>query len=90
MFINTVGQNDLRSADLLATTGDFLRIWELVDDPRYGQSNLINSSARSNHRHMQQLVRKAELVNVSFYLSFSPLYSPVYINRGSSLIFVLH
>ncbi|RCH88119.1 ddb1 and cul4 associated factor 7 [Rhizopus stolonifer] len=58
-------KNDSRSSDLLATTGDILRIWELVDDPRYGQSNNINSSSRNNAgKSMQQLVKKAELVNM--------------------------
>ncbi|CAO3619537.1 unnamed protein product [Mucor fragilis] len=60
-------KNDARNSDLLATTGDILRIWELVDDPRHGQSNSINSSSRANsnnHHHMQQLVKKAELVNM--------------------------
>ncbi|CAO3633563.1 unnamed protein product [Mucor hiemalis] len=60
-------KSDARNSDLLATTGDILRIWELVDDPRYGQSNSINSSSRANNnpnRHMQQLVKKAELVNM--------------------------
>lgn len=69
-----ISKSDLRNADLLATTGDVLRIWELVDDPRYGQSNLINSSTRANHRHIQQLVKKAELVNVSNYLKEEELH----------------
>jgi hypothetical protein len=64
-------QSDARSSDLLATTGDILRIWELVDDPGYGQSNSINSSSRANNntdRHQQRLVKKAELVNVSAFV----------------------
>lgn len=70
-------QSDARNSDLLATTGDILRIWELVDDPRYGQSNSINSSSRANNnpnRHMQQLVKKAELVNVRINVFFYILY----------------
>jgi hypothetical protein len=37
-----------------------------VDDPRYGSSNTITgSSARNNGSYpMQQLIKKAELVNV--------------------------
>lgn len=69
IFLLSPQQSDARNSDLLATTGDILRIWELVDDPRYGQSNSINSSSRANNnpnRHMQQLVKKAELVNVMY------------------------
>ncbi|KAI9270247.1 WD40-repeat-containing domain protein [Helicostylum pulchrum] len=60
-------KSDARSSDLLATTGDILRIWELVDDPGYGQSSNINTSSRANnnaHPHQQRLVKKAELVNM--------------------------
>ncbi|OBZ87289.1 DDB1- and CUL4-associated factor 7 [Choanephora cucurbitarum] len=59
-------KSDARNSDLLATSGDILRIWELVDDPRYGQSNNINSSSRNTSgRSMQQLVKKAELMKQS-------------------------
>ncbi|EIE77794.1 hypothetical protein RO3G_02498 [Rhizopus delemar RA 99-880] len=42
---------DARNSDLLATTGDILRIWELVDDPRYGSTNSITTR---NSNHMKQ------------------------------------
>ncbi|KAI7904532.1 WD40-repeat-containing domain protein [Cokeromyces recurvatus] len=58
-------RNDARNNDLLATTGDILRIWELVDEPRYLNTNSINSSSRTNNnRTIQKLVKKAELVNM--------------------------
>ncbi|KAI9023846.1 WD40-repeat-containing domain protein [Phycomyces nitens] len=60
-------RGDSRNQDLLATTGDILRIWELVDNPRYGtNSNTINSSSgrASPAYYQQQLVKKADLVNM--------------------------
>ncbi|KAF7732325.1 ddb1 and cul4 associated factor 7 [Apophysomyces ossiformis] len=60
-------QGEARNTDLLATTGDILRIWELIDNPRYGTtSNSINSSSglSSPAYYMQQLVKKSELVNM--------------------------
>ncbi|KAI7862151.1 WD40-repeat-containing domain protein [Spinellus fusiger] len=58
-------RGDSRNQDLLATTGDILRIWELVDNPRYGtNTNTINSSKRASSAYQQQLVKKAELVNM--------------------------
>ncbi|ORY93763.1 WD40-repeat-containing domain protein [Syncephalastrum racemosum] len=59
-------KGDSRRPDLLATSGDILRLWELVDHPRYGStSNSINSSSgrTSPQYHMQQLVKKSELAN---------------------------
>ena len=53
-----------RSTDLLATTGDILRLWELVDNPHYGKtSNSINGRNTPAY-FTQQLIKKAELVNV--------------------------
>ncbi|KAG0175001.1 ddb1 and cul4 associated factor 7 [Apophysomyces sp. BC1034] len=60
-------KGESRNTDLLATTGDILRIWELVDNPRYERtSNSINSSSgrASPAYYMQQLVKKSELVNM--------------------------
>ncbi|KAI8389252.1 WD40-repeat-containing domain protein [Blakeslea trispora] len=81
-------KNDARNSDLLATTGDILRIWELVDDPRYGQSNNINSSSRntSSNRSMQQLVKKAELVNMKQSDFCAPLTSFDWNETDPSLI----
>ncbi|KAI9354489.1 WD40-repeat-containing domain protein, partial [Pilaira anomala] len=56
-------KGDARNSDLLATTGDILRIWELVDDPGYGQTNSINSSSRANtntDRHQQRLMKQSD------------------------------
>ncbi|KAI9311273.1 WD40-repeat-containing domain protein [Dichotomocladium elegans] len=51
-------KNDSCRGDLLATTGDALRIWELLDHPHYGiANNSINSSTRRSSpstRHSKQ------------------------------------
>ncbi|ORZ17050.1 WD40-repeat-containing domain protein [Absidia repens] len=58
-----------KTTDLLATAGDILRLWELVDNPHYGMtSNSIsggNGGRKSPAYYTQRLVKKAELVNVS-------------------------
>ncbi|KAG0746690.1 hypothetical protein G6F57_009560 [Rhizopus arrhizus] len=76
---------DARNSDLLATTGDILRIWELVDDPRYGSTNSI-TTRNSNHVHTQQLVKKAELVNMKQSDFCAPLTSFDWNETDPSLI----
>ncbi|KAI9469092.1 MAG: WD40-repeat-containing domain protein [Benjaminiella poitrasii] len=59
-------RNDARNNDLLATTGDILRIWELANEPRYLHTNSINGSSRvsnGNNRTIQQLIQKSQLEN---------------------------
>ncbi|CDH57382.1 wd40 repeat-like protein [Lichtheimia corymbifera JMRC:FSU:9682] len=76
-------------SDLLATTGDILRIWELIDHPRYGStSNSINSSSRRNSPpyYMQQLVKKAELANTKQTDFCAPLTSFDWNEADPSLI----
>ncbi|CAO3587411.1 unnamed protein product [Absidia cylindrospora] len=57
-----------KTTDLLATAGDILRLWELVDNPHYGMtSNSIsggNGGRKSPAYYTQRLVKKAELVNM--------------------------
>ncbi|KAI8380985.1 WD40-repeat-containing domain protein [Radiomyces spectabilis] len=82
-------RGDARNSDLLATTGDILRIWELVDNPRYGNtSNSINSSSgrSSPPYYMQQLVKKAELVNMKQTDFCAPLTSFDWNETDPSLI----
>ncbi|KAI8061096.1 WD40-repeat-containing domain protein [Gongronella butleri] len=58
-------QMGARSTDLLATTGDILRLWELVDNPHYGKtSNSINGRNTPAY-FTQQLIKKAELMKQS-------------------------
>ncbi|ORE11513.1 WD40 repeat-like protein [Rhizopus microsporus var. microsporus] len=81
-------KTDARSSDLLATTGDILRIWELVDDPRYGSTNSITTRNNSNsYVHTpQQLVKKAELVNMKQSDFSAPLTSFDWNETDPSLI----
>ncbi|KAI8987816.1 WD40-repeat-containing domain protein [Mycotypha africana] len=73
--------------DLLATTGDILRIWEIIDDPRYGQ-NLSHSLHQNNSQVLmqQQLVKKAELVNMKQSDFCAPLTSFDWNETDPSLI----
>ncbi|SAM08878.1 hypothetical protein [Absidia glauca] len=59
-------RTESKTTDLLATAGDILRLWELVDNPHYGStSNSINSGVRKSPTYFsQRLVKKAELVNM--------------------------
>ncbi|KAG2184470.1 hypothetical protein INT43_000379 [Umbelopsis isabellina] len=49
-------------SDLLATTGDILRLWELVDNPSYGSNTIGGRGPTSGYP--QKLVKKSELMNV--------------------------
>ncbi|KAI9313914.1 WD40-repeat-containing domain protein [Dichotomocladium elegans] len=82
-------RNDSWRSDLLATTGDILRLWELIDQPRYGTtSNSINTSSGRNSPpyHMQQLVKKAELANTKQTDFCAPLTSFDWNETDPSLI----
>ncbi|KAI8081634.1 WD40-repeat-containing domain protein [Halteromyces radiatus] len=61
-------QTEAKNTDLIATAGDILRIWELVDNPHYGtSSNSINGNngdRKSPTYFTQRLIKKAELVNM--------------------------
>ncbi|KAG2188636.1 hypothetical protein INT44_001391 [Umbelopsis vinacea] len=51
--------------DLLATTGDILRLWELVDSPSYGSNTIGGRGSGENPNGCpQKLVKKSELMNV--------------------------
>ncbi|KAF9434283.1 ddb1 and cul4 associated factor 7 [Entomortierella beljakovae] len=50
-----------RAYDLLATTGDYLRLWELKDDPEHDNSS--NVIGRRPQTIRQQLTQKAVLAN---------------------------
>lgn len=49
----------------MATTGDILRLWELVDNPHYGSNSNSINGRKSPIFFSQRLIKKAELVNVS-------------------------
>ncbi|KAF9157585.1 ddb1 and cul4 associated factor 7 [Actinomortierella ambigua] len=54
--------NNQRAHDLLATSGDYLRLWELRDEPTHGPgSNTIGRQAPT--RHSQQLYQRGALAN---------------------------
>ncbi|KAF9987508.1 ddb1 and cul4 associated factor 7 [Modicella reniformis] len=52
-----------RSSDLLATTGDYLRLWELKDDPEYDSSGGNTIGRRHPPLIRQQLAQRAVLAN---------------------------
>ncbi|KAG0344040.1 ddb1 and cul4 associated factor 7 [Podila humilis] len=53
-----------RSFDLLATTGDYLRLWELKDETEHAVRNSSNSVGhRAPYTNRQQLVQRAVLAN---------------------------
>ncbi|KAG2223220.1 hypothetical protein INT45_006101 [Circinella minor] len=82
-------RSDSWRSDLLATTGDILRIWQLVDHPRYGTtSNSINSSSGRNSPpyFMQKLEKKAELANTKQTDFCAPLTSFDWNETDPSLI----
>ncbi|KAI8148665.1 WD40-repeat-containing domain protein [Fennellomyces sp. T-0311] len=81
-------RSDSWRTDLLATTGDILRIWELVDQPHYTTSNSINASSGRNSppHHMQQLVKKTELANTKQTDFCAPLTSFDWNETDPSLI----
>ncbi|KAI8986452.1 WD40-repeat-containing domain protein [Pilobolus umbonatus] len=78
-------KSDARNNDLLATTGDILRIWELKDEPRYNTSNTITSTRNMSYP-MQSLVKKAELVNLKQSDFCAPLTSFDWNETDPSLI----
>ncbi|KAF9909439.1 ddb1 and cul4 associated factor 7 [Linnemannia zychae] len=51
-----------KSFDLLATTGDYLRLWELKDDTENNHSG-SNTIGRQGHGFQQQLAQRAVLAN---------------------------
>ncbi|KAG0235600.1 ddb1 and cul4 associated factor 7 [Actinomortierella wolfii] len=54
--------NTQRAHDLLATSGDYLRLWELRDEPTHGTGS--NTIGRQNStRHSQQLYQRGALAN---------------------------
>ncbi|ORX50209.1 WD40 repeat-like protein [Hesseltinella vesiculosa] len=54
-------QQNSRRADLLATTGDILRLWELADNPHYGTtSNSINGGRKTPAYFTQQLMKQSD------------------------------
>ncbi|RUS27320.1 WD40 repeat-containing protein [Jimgerdemannia flammicorona] len=62
-----LGAGNPRLTDLLATTGDILRLWELTDDPSYS-----NTIGRTGSGFSQRLIKKSELMNVRSPLFFYP------------------
>jgi hypothetical protein len=55
-----------RSYDLLATTGDYLRLWELKEEAEHTSSGTIGRRVSMSG---QQLVQKAVLANVRYSIS---------------------
>ncbi|KAG0050482.1 ddb1 and cul4 associated factor 7 [Gryganskiella cystojenkinii] len=51
------------STDLLATTGDYLRLWELKDDPEQSNLGASNTIGRRPSAIQQQLSQRAVLAN---------------------------
>ncbi|KAG0168765.1 ddb1 and cul4 associated factor 7 [Apophysomyces sp. BC1034] len=54
-----------RNSDILVTSSDVLRLWELMDNPGYGRHNSNTIGSRhSSEPYSQSLVKRSELVNV--------------------------
>ncbi|CAO3627062.1 unnamed protein product [Cunninghamella echinulata] len=79
-------RTDARNTDLLATTGDILRLWELVDNPHYGSNSSSINGRKSPIFFSQRLVKKAELVNMKQSDFCAPLTSFDWNETDPSLI----
>ncbi|CAO3627052.1 unnamed protein product [Cunninghamella blakesleeana] len=77
---------DARNTDLLATTGDILRLWELVDNPHYGSNSNSINGRKSPIFFSQRLIKKAELVNMKQSDFCAPLTSFDWNETDPSLI----
>ncbi|KAI7852693.1 WD40-repeat-containing domain protein [Circinella umbellata] len=54
-----------RNSDILVTSSDVLRVWELVDNPAYGRyDSTIGGRRGYNKEYRQSLIKRSELVNV--------------------------
>ncbi|KAG0174963.1 hypothetical protein DFQ28_009904 [Apophysomyces sp. BC1034] len=58
--------NASRGSDLLVTSSDVLRLWELVDNSSFGQyGNTIGSRRGYQANHQKTLVKRAKFVNMT-------------------------
>ncbi|KAI8379219.1 WD40-repeat-containing domain protein, partial [Radiomyces spectabilis] len=57
-------QRGARESDILVTSSDVLRLWELVDNPNYTFDNTIGSRRIPSDQQPQSLIKRSELVNV--------------------------
>ncbi|KAI4160420.1 MAG: hypothetical protein LQ342_005744 [Letrouitia transgressa] len=75
-----------KSTDLLATSGDHLRLWSLPAQPSYNPSNSISRSSNSNQITPQKLTPLALLSNSKSPEHTAPLTSLDWNNVSPSLI----
>ncbi|KAG7005625.1 hypothetical protein G7Y79_00018g044320 [Physcia stellaris] len=75
-----------QSTDLLATSGDHLRLWSLPSQPAYHQTNSISRSSNSSQAPPQKLTPLALLSNSKSPEHTAPLTSLDWNNLSPSLI----
>ncbi|KAL8786489.1 MAG: hypothetical protein Q9195_008194 [Heterodermia aff. obscurata] len=75
-----------QSTDLLATSGDHLRLWSLPSQPAYHQTNSISRSTNSSQAPPQKLTPLALLSNSKSPEHTAPLTSLDWNQRSPSLI----